>query len=709
MFRILVIDDNPAIHHDFRRILTPEQSGDAVYDAAAALILGEPSPKQENTPTYHVDTALQGQDGLAMVEAALTKGEPYAMAFIDIRMPPGWDGLETLSRLWEVDPNLQAVLCTAYSDYSWRDVTRRLARPNHLLILKKPFDSTEALQMATLLTEKWQSARTEAAQRQTLDALLETKTQEASSAYELAMQSEERFGLAFQSSPIALGILDEKELQWVSYNLAFQDLTSWSHPQPLQGLFVLEGQDQALHKLLSDEHIRKLPSRILPQPGFYRDVLISRERFIVQGRTYLLLTIEDVTHVVETEHRLRLAQRMEAVGQLAAGVAHDFNNIMTVVLGQLSTSLQEPTLTPPVKESLVEARLAGLRAASLTSQLLSFGRRQIVRPEAHRSTKLIQQQAGLLPRLIGEHITLQLDLASQLPNVLVDTNCFNQILLNLAINARDAMPNGGTIVLAAKPVVLNDELARNRRDAKAGRFLRLSFTDTGIGMDANTREHLFEPFFTTKAQGEGSGLGLSMVYGIMAQHGGWVECDSRPGVGTTFHLYFPIAPRGMAPVNIAGSDSPHASPEGHGSTILVVEDEAPIRNMLCAILKRFGFDVLPAGDAAEALEIWQNPNSIHIDALFTDIVMPGGMSGLNLAKRLLEDRPDLRIVFSSGYSQELLHCHASLGDFGLYLPKPYEMSGVARILAELFPPASEPAAHRLESRNAVHEEASLLS
>ncbi len=684
MNRILIVDDQLAIHEDFRKVLMPSTTSMASLSADAALLFGEELPTSyPAAPTFDLDFCTSGQDALAKVEQALQEGRPYQVAFVDIRMPPGWDGIETLTHLWKADPELQAVICSAYSDYSWSRISDKLQHPGSLLSLKKPFDAMEAQQMATLLCEKWHTARSETAHRTHLDRLLAAKTTEAMEAERARADSDSRLAIAFDHSPTALAIIDAVHLNWTTLNKAFLKLTGWtSHAEPVEDFFS-EQQDLTRKLLNTQETIKELHVRIHSVHG-QKDVLLSRDFCMVNQHLQLMLSLTDITEQTETAHRLRQAQKMEAVGQLAAGVAHDFNNIMTVILGRVSTILADEALPTTVRESLQETMTAGNRAAVLTKQLLAFGRKQVMQISPLCPTTSIPHNAAILSRLIGEHITIQTSIPAELPWFMADANSLNQVILNLGINARDAMTSGGNIHISGDVI----HFTAATRQHKEGRYLRISFRDTGTGMDEDTRSHLFEPFFTTKPVGQGTGLGLSTVHGIMAQHGGWVECESSLGSGATFHLYFPAidAPANTAktatvPLPIAKQSTTY----GNGHTILVVEDEAPIRSMLCAILKRFGFHVHEACDAAAALEVWKQ-NAHTIDALFTDIVMPGNMSGVILARALMNEKPELKVVLSSGYSPDLLRDADSLEQFNSYLPKPYDLHSVSKVLKNVFEP-----------------------
>ena len=353
-------------------------------------------------------------------------------------------------------------------------------------------------------------------------------------------------------------------------------------------------------------------------------------------------TIQDVTERRLMEEQLATAQRMEAVGRLAGGIAHDFNNILTVINGYADLLLNRLAPDDPMRVNMAEIRAAGERAAALTRQLLAFSRRQMTSPERLNLNAVIQDAQMFLERLAGEHVRLVTQLDPSLGDVQADPSHVHQILLNLTTNARDAMPNGGLLTIETANVEVDEHQAAATAEGRAGSFVRLSVTDTGTGMDAETQRHLFEPFFTTKPHGRGTGLGLPTVYGIVRQSGGWITFRSAPGEGASFHVYLPR----LEPSPAAVAESPQPSP----SVVLVVDDQPDVRHFAATVLRTGGYQVLEAASAEQALAVAAEHRGV-IDVALTDIVMPG-MSGRDLAPLLRARRPSLRIIFMSGHTED---------------------------------------------------------
>lgn len=369
----------------------------------------------------------------------------------------------------------------------------------------------------------------------------------------------------------------------------------------------------------------------------------------------ILGIFEDHTERDRIEQKLRQAQKMEAIGQLAGGVAHDFNNLLTVVLGQAQVLLLDPALPPDQRSSLQQIADVARRGAGLTRQLLTFSRQQAMQPVSLDVNGTLRAMHQLLARLLGEQITIQLDCAPALPAVRADPSMIEQILLNLSVNARDAMPKSGTLTLATRVTdVEPTSLPRRPAGARAGHFVVITVRDTGSGIAPAHLARLFEPFFTTKEVGHGTGLGLATVYGIVQQHQGWIEVASTVGHGTAFDVYLPIATApGETPSHTASiAAAPAAAPRTH-ATVLLAEDETPVRELVCICLEREGHRVLAASSGDEALALWQQHHA-EIDLLFTDIVMPGSLDGRELAARLRQDKPTLRVVYATGYGRHLL-------------------------------------------------------
>jgi signal transduction histidine kinase/ActR/RegA family two-component response regulator len=389
---------------------------------------------------------------------------------------------------------------------------------------------------------------------------------------------------------------------------------------------------------------------------------------------------EDITERLNLEEQLRQSQKMESIGQLASGVAHDFNNMLTIIQGHTSLLLSKPTLPPEIIDPIQAVYFAAERAARLTRQLLMFSRKNIMQLEPLDLREVVGNMSKMTERLIGENITLEFQPPEKLPPVQGDAGMIEQVVLNLSVNARDAMPQGGTLTISLMAMSINAIFAETHPQARVGHFVRLRVTDTGTGMDAGTLSHVFEPFFTTKEVGKGTGLGLATVYGIVKQHEGWVEVSSEPGKGSTFDIIFPAVTKAEA---IAKKDtSPGGSPVAGGTeTILIVEDEEILREMAREILQNYGYNILEASSGKEAFDVW-NRHTDEINLLLTDMVMPEGISGIQLAERLLTDRPDLKIIFTSGYSSNEVSAELMARSQARFLQKPYSHNDLAKIVRD---------------------------
>jgi two-component system cell cycle sensor histidine kinase/response regulator CckA len=394
-----------------------------------------------------------------------------------------------------------------------------------------------------------------------------------------------------------------------------------------------------------------------------------------QGRVYRVAGIaEDVTEKRQLELQLRQSQKMDSIGQLAGGVAHDFNNILTIILGHASLLPSMRGTTPEAAESAREIIDGAQRAANLTRQLLAFSRKQVMQPRDLNLNDIVTHFSRMLHRILGEDIALQFDPAPHLPLVHADVPMIEQILMNLAVNARDAMPRGGALRIKTVAETIGAEEARKKPDAAPGDYVRLSVTDTGCGIPPENLPHLFEPFFTTKEVGQGTGLGLATVYGIVTQHNGWVEADSQVGHGATFHIHLPaLQKHATAPIPVPAENQV----TGGSETILLVEDEDALRPLARTALQRFGYHVLEAANGVDALKHW-TAHRTQIQLLVTDIVLPEGITGLELADKLHAERPALTVLFTSGYSADFFSPNAVLQKGVNFLQKPYRMDELAR-------------------------------
>jgi PAS domain S-box-containing protein len=394
----------------------------------------------------------------------------------------------------------------------------------------------------------------------------------------------------------------------------------------------------------------------------------------------LLVMIYDTTQQTKMEHQLRQAQKMEAVGQLAAGVAHDFNNILTIIQANASLGLSEPNLDPMLKDCLEQISIAAERAATLTRQLLAFSRKQAMQPRELDLNQLLVDCVRMLERAVTEKVTVQYNLTPEVPSIAADPTMVEQVLMNLALNARDAMPQGGTLTLATEEVEIDQKFAEHHPRARAGRFVRLMVSDTGVGIPTELLPRIFDPFFTTKDVGKGSGLGLAAVYGIVDLHGGWVEVESEPGRGATFSVFWPVyeGPR----TTPARTSEETSTIRGGNETILLVEDEPAVRGIARHVLKKYGYSVVEAISGKAALRIWP-ALSQHVEIVVTDVVMPDGVSGRQLAEELRRSKPGLPVLLISGYNPEMAEVDVRQMVGCRFLSKPFKPAQLARLVREM--------------------------
>ena len=392
----------------------------------------------------------------------------------------------------------------------------------------------------------------------------------------------------------------------------------------------------------------------------------------------------DITAFKHMELQLRQSQKMEAIGHLAGGVAHDFNNLLTVINGCCELLRAHCQLPADARPLVDEVHKAGERAATLTRQLLAFSRKTVLQPRVISLNELVRDFQRLLGRLVGEDIQITTDFRADAGRVRVDPGQMDQVLMNLVVNARDAMPRGGTLTIATRDVFLDEEYARSHPDLRPGAYVHLSVADTGCGMDRPTLARIFEPFFTTKPVGQGTGLGLAMVYGVIKASGGHLTVESEPGRGTTFHLYLPA---------VGEPDRPALPPSQGGSTpgretILLVEDEAGVRNLARQALESRGYRVLEAPDGEEALRLARE-HAGEIDLLVSDVVMPR-MSGRELREQMALLSPTTRVIFMSGYTDDAILRHGLYQAESDFLQKPFTVHGLLKKVREVLDRAPAP-------------------
>jgi len=467
------------------------------------------------------------------------------------------------------------------------------------------------------------------------------------------------------------------------HDLSLDDQTNFE-----RGMTFYQGEsrvkiEQAVKEAVELGKPYDLELELVTSKGVAKKVRTIGRPMVENGRVVQVRgSFQDITERCRLEEQVQQAQRLESVGRLAGGVAHDFNNMLTVILGYAELMLTDLSPTDPHFEKVRQIMEAGIRSRNLIRQLLAFSRKQVLQPEVLDLNAVVRNLEKMLRRLISEDIELMTHLAENLGAVEADPGQLEQVIMNLAVNARDAMTGGGKLTIDTAEVRLDEEYARNHEDVKPGDYVMVAVTDTGQGMDEQTRSKIFEPFFTTKEQGKGTGLGLATVYGIVKQSGGNIWCYSEPGRGTTFKVYLPRV--------LAGSESQEevvvaeASPSG-GEHVLVVEDEASLRGLLDRMLSSLKYRVTVAADGSEALDLIEG-RGLRPDLVITDVVMPR-MSGRELVERLRKIRPDIKVLFMSGYTDNAIVHHGVLDPGTPFLQKPFNLHSLATKVRELLEPS----------------------
>ncbi len=502
---------------------------------------------------------------------------------------------------------------------------------------------------------------------------------EYETAREAMRESEAQYRAVFDGALDAMIVTDD-EGRFLEANPAACEL--WGLPrQELVQRKIVEFAEPGFRFEQVIEAIRKTGRFRATHPifrpdGTVREVEASTTGGIRPGRHFT--SLRDLTGHKRMEDQLRMSQKMEAVGRLAGGIAHDFNNLLAVITGYGDLLQRELGPQDPRLRRVEQVRKAADRAAALVRQLLAFSRRQVLQPRVLSLADVVEELVPMLGRLIGEDIELVTSKAPDVAQVKADAGQIEQVIMNLVVNARDAMPGGGKLLIATRNVELDQGWAAAHAGGRPGAYVVLSVNDTGSGMDAETLKHVFEPFFTTKGPGKGTGLGLATVYGIVKQSDGHVWVYSEPGIGTTVKVYLPRVDLGVEP---ALSPRPEAPLSKGSETVLVAEDEESLGEMIREILEDLGYDVLAGGVGKAALEVARG-HAAPIHLLLTDVVMPG-LSGRELAARLREVHPETRVLYMSGYSDEAIAHHGVLDPGVPFLEKPFGPDALTRKVREV--------------------------
>ncbi|MEO8178036.1 MAG: response regulator [Deltaproteobacteria bacterium] len=632
---------------------------------------------------FEILLASSGAEGLAM----LAEQAPDLM-LLDIRMS-GLDGCELVRRV-KASPTLRSIPVIIVTVLGDRTSRLRALDSGAEDFLTKPVDCAELCTRVRNLLRLKANADYHDKYSQMLEG-------EVGSSRLSLLESEGLYRSTFDAAPVGI-VHVSLDRQWLKINQRLCDLLGYSREE-LRSPAV-----QAL--MLADEAPEESESFRLMAAGKLDHYVVNERRFRrsdgslvfarvnmsvhrdAEGRAqHFISVIEDITTSRALEAQLRQASKMDAIGQLAAGVAHDFNNLLSVILGYSELLISDMRQSDPIRADLEQIRAAGVRAEQLTRQLLAFSRQQVLQPQLVDLSKVVTGMEEMLGRLLGASVELTANGASAMALVRVDPGQMEQVIMNLAVNARDAMPTGGGITIETAAVLLDEAYARAHVGVTPGPHVLLSVTDTGTGMDKATQARIFEPFFTTKAQGEGTGLGLATVFGIVQQSGGTIGVHSEPGHGTRFELYFPTADPAEAGAPVLALPDRLAAVRG-SETILLVEDEERVRVLARSILRKYGYTVLEAQSPGDAILLCeQHPGTIHL--LLTDVVMPR-MGGRLLAERLAPIRPAMKVLYMSGYTNDASMREGIQQSTIAFIQKPLTPEGLARKVRVVLESAAAP-------------------
>ena len=591
----------------------------------------------------------------------------YDIVLTDYLLPDGKGG-ELVQGSADSAP---VVMMTSHGNEQVAVEAMKLGVLDYVVKMPEVFDSMpriveRALREWDLMVEHKRAG--EVLRRQTV--MLEEEIAVRKRAQETLKLSEEKFFKSFENAPLIVAITCIEDGRFLEVNKKFLQLSGHSRQEVLGrtaaelGWINAEDSESILGALWRDGRVSGLDVTLYAKDGRAIKSEYYGETISVDGTLRLLSIALDVTERRKLEEQLRHSQKLEAVGLLAGGIAHDFNNILTVIGGYCELLKAELPPGDPAREKVLQIAAASDRAANLTRSLLAFSRKGDVKASSADLNQIVRGVERFLQRIIGEDIAQSTSLCQEPLWAVLDSGQIEQVLMNLAANARDAMPKGGTFLVQTEPYQMDEAFVQLHGFGTPGRYALLTVSDTGQGMDEATRSRIFDPFFTTKGAGQGTGLGLAIVYGIICQHKGWVNVYSEPGVGTTFRIYLPTA--GALPELRPDAADPEAVMDGTES-ILIAEDEPHVLQLISSMLLQHGYKVITAVNGAEAVEKFQgNP---QVDLVLLDIIMPV-LNGKEASEQILRLRPETRILFTSGYTADIIHSRSDLDSSAEFIIKP---------------------------------------
>ncbi|GFK93676.1 Blue-light-activated protein [Fundidesulfovibrio magnetotacticus] len=702
--RILVADDEPSIRELFREILAgdPEDGPDRRFDDLERRLFGAEGQGREDSRPCELTLVSQAVDAVAAVESAVSEGRPYAMVFLDVRMPPGPDGIWAAERIRAADPGVQIVVVTAFSELDAQDIARRVPPADRLLYLRKPFHPQEILQFARSLGAKWRAEREQSAFNERLKAMVEERTQDLALANRrlqeemvqrdhtasLILVAKREWEATFDSVQDAIVHLDDA-FRIRRINMAAARI-SRKHPRdlvgvPMESLFGTEGGQAVRDMLPQAVETGQAAEVSLPALGGVFLVTAARVPEDAAGQPLTVLVAHDITDHKRMETQLRHSQKMEALGTLAGGIAHDFNNILGIIMGfsELMAAQAEPGGSQ--QRRLGQILDACRRARDLVAQIMAFGKGgdSLMRPLA--LTPLVEELMKLIRASTPASIAIDVKRRARRDVILGERTQVEQVLVNLCGNASHAMGHGhGRLEICLDDMDLDQTESSRLGCPGPGPYLRLRVQDNGHGIPAGQLERIFDPFFTTKKPGEGTGMGLAVVHGVVRRHGGCISVSSEPGLGSVFDVYFPLVAESPA---LDAAPAPKA-PSGRKGRALVVDDEPALVEIGVEMLRGLGWSAegLEAPNAALA-RIEADPSCC--DLLVTDLAMPG-MSGLELARAATALRPGLAAVLVSGYGDSASPEELARAGVRAVINKPVSPGQLERVLEEVLGAPEEP-------------------
>ena len=668
-YRILIADDEENILHLYQTVLSPQLPDKNDYNSKLnkleEKLFSDSAPQEINEKSYDIITCSQAGQAVNEVKKSIEENNRFAIAFLDVRMPPGKDGIWAAEKIRELDPMIAIVIVTAFSDIDVKNIAKRIPPQDKLLFLLKPFHPQEILQFSKALSSKWKAEQEVLSHQEKLNNIIDNQQQNLLN----LNRKIEKNSIVLQKAESLLSkhkALLEEVFNRVREGIVMLDIEGkvlLSNPffcnlidlpsSEVNGKIVYSLMDEVsrmeLYRFMRTSDFSESKSLNLTlntgnEPKYLHITIYPR--YSDNVRIGYFSVIQDFTDKKKIELQFLQSQKMEAMGKLAGGIAHDFNNLLTVISGNSELLLAEE-LNEENQQIVKEIKQSSTDAQKLTKQLLYFSRQQKISKSNVNLNNVITNLHSVLKRIIGINISIRTELEKNLGMINADITLLKQMIINLIINAKDAMPNGGTIQISSRNIVIDKEMSKVINNSAPGHYVYLCIEDNGTGISKKVITKIFDPFFTTKEPGKGTGLGLSTVFGIVSQHNGWINVRSKVNYGTSFDIYLPRTDE--LTIETSGEDK-NIDTSGNNEMILIAESNKAVLRFTEDTLKRNGYNVIGASTIMEAKQIYDQ-NYEDIDILLTDLVFPDS-TGIYLIQHALLKNNNLRVVLTSGYSTE---------------------------------------------------------